>query len=51
MPARGAKNPSEEDWSIQKPTLKKLWLDDHKPLPGQNGVMEIMSTEHNFVAT
>lgn len=51
MPARGANSPSEEEWNTQKPRLKKLWLDDNKPLPGLTGVMKTMSTEHNFVAT
>ena len=50
MPAQGAENPSEEEWDIQKPRLKKLWLEDNIPLPGQNGVMKIMKTKHNFVA-
>ena len=50
MPAQSANNPSEEDWTTQKPRLKTLWPDDNKPLLGQNGVMKIMSTEDDFVA-
>ncbi|KAM0803536.1 ankyrin repeat-containing domain protein [Usnea florida] len=51
MPAQSAKPPSEEEWDTQKPRLKKLWLDENTPLPGQNGVMNIMRTKHNFVAS
>ena len=50
MPAHSAQNPSEEEWDTQKPRLKELWLDDNKPLLGQKGVKEIMSTKHDFVA-
>ena len=50
MPPQGAKNPSEEEWDTQKPRLKKLWLDENVALPGQTGVMKIMSTNYDFVA-
>ena len=43
--------PTKEEWIVHKPTLKKLWLDDHRKLRGEDGVMEFMSTQHNFSAT
>lgn len=30
MPAPKTTKPTEEEWLIQKPTLKKLWLEERK---------------------
>ena len=46
MPAQGEKKPTEQDWLIQKPLLKKLWLDENKKLLGKDGVAEIMERHH-----
>ena len=51
MSLRGARKPSERDWLTQKPTLRKLWLDDSRKLVGQDGVMEVMETKHDFSAS
>ena len=51
MPAQGANKPTEQDWLIQKPLLKKLWLDGNKKLLGKDGVAEIMEREHKFSAS
>ena len=51
MSLQGAKKPTERDWLTQKPTLKKLWLKDSRKLVGQDGVMEVMETQHKFSAS
>lgn len=51
MSSQGAKKPTEEEWLLQKPTLKELYLDTNKKLLGRNGVKEIMEQEHSFHAT
>ena len=50
MSAQAARKPTREEWLAHKPTLKKLWLDDHRSLHGKDGVKEFMSKEHNFFA-
>lgn len=50
MSAQGARNPTEDHWRVQKPTLKKLWLDDRKKLLGKDGMVEFMKAKHNFSA-
>ena len=50
MSAKAARKPTTEEWLAHQPILKKLWLDDQRTLEGKDGVMEAMSTQHNFIA-
>lgn len=40
--------PSRYDWSKHISTIKRLYIDEDKPL---KEVMEIMQKDHNFIAT
>lgn len=40
--------PSRYDWSKHMSAIKRLYIDEDKPL---KEVMEIMQKEHNFIAT
>lgn len=44
----GDRCPSRYDWSRYMLIIKRLYIDEDKPL---KEVMEIMEQQHNFVAT
>ena len=51
MPQNRDKNPTEKEWLYHKPTLKRLWLNDKLRLQGEKGVMDVMKTKYNFIAS
>lgn len=44
----GGRGPSINDWSRQRPVIKRLYIDERRKL---KEVMETMATEYNFVAS
>ncbi|KAK2609745.1 hypothetical protein N8I77_003232 [Diaporthe amygdali] len=44
----GSKGPGTHDWSRHRPTIKRLYIDERKPL---KEVMEIMARDHGFMAS
>lgn len=44
----GSRGPSINDWSRQRPIIKRLYIDERRKL---KEVMDIMATDYNFVAS
>ena len=51
MPSLNAKSHPEMEWLNHQPLLKHLWLEQDKPLRGENSVMCFMEETHGFFAT
>ena len=51
MPTQTRRNIPEEIWLTHQQTLKRLWVDEDKPLLGEHGVIDIMQRDHNFSAS
>jgi hypothetical protein len=41
---------TNEEWEHHKPAIKKLYLDERSSLEGENGVINIMRSRHDFSA-
>jgi hypothetical protein len=41
----------EREWELHKPTIRRLYVEENKPLTASGGVQEIMSINYNFSAT
>lgn len=39
------------DWASHESTIRRLYIEESKPLEGREGVMDIMSSLHQFSAT
>ena len=51
MPTQRTRNIPEAIWLTHQQTLKRLWLDEDKPILGEHGIIEIMERVHNFSAS